>query len=289
MHSLAWLAHQLSQHGQTEFYLERMQPDWLPESILGNRYHRALLRLTFGIEIFVSAAIFAWLRGGWVNGIAGVGAGLLGLLGSGAGNHILGWMAPGLGGGLEGGGSLGILLMLVSVLVKLLMQRAPLPSVSRYIVWHGLRQGLRSGLLIATLVGLFSGGIFSFSGGVVYGLSRGVVYGLFSGLVIGLMMGLVAGLSTEEQRPLRAEQHITDRLSLFDRLLSYASQLGLFAEEIGTNGIKALGNYPQAFTHIALINSAHNLKKAEMRQAEHHTDPVIAAIKLQGNHDQVGM
>jgi len=46
----------------------------------------------------------------------------------------------------------------------------------------------------------------------------------------------------------------------------------------------ALGNYPQAFTHIALINSAYNLKKAEMRMAEHHTDPVIAAIKLHGNN-----
>ncbi len=88
---------------------------------------------------------------------------------------------------------------------------------------------------------------------------------------------------------LAMQGRVAEARSLFDRLLSYASQLGLFAEEIGTNGIKALGNYPQAFTHIALINSAHNLKKAEMRQAEHHTDPVIAAIKLQGNHDQVGM
>jgi hypothetical protein len=42
----------------------------------------------------------------------------------------------------------------------------------------------------------------------------------------------------------------------------------------------ALGNYPQAFTHIALINSASNLRKAEIRMAERHTDPVIAAIRL---------
>ncbi len=87
---------------------------------------------------------------------------------------------------------------------------------------------------------------------------------------------------------LAMQGRVAEARSLFDRLLSYASQLGLFAEEIGTNGIKALGNYPQAFTHIALINSAHNLKKAEMRRVEHNTDPVIAAIKLQGNHDQVG-
>ena len=79
---------------------------------------------------------------------------------------------------------------------------------------------------------------------------------------------------------LAMQGRVNEARSLFERLLSYAGQLGLFSEEVGENGTKALGNYPQAFTHIALINSAYNLKKAEMRQAEHHTDPVIAAIHL---------
>jgi GH15 family glucan-1,4-alpha-glucosidase len=82
---------------------------------------------------------------------------------------------------------------------------------------------------------------------------------------------------------LAMQGRVVEARSLFERLLSYAGQLGLFSEEIGINGTKALGNYPQAFTHIALINSAYNLKKAELRQAEHHTDPVVAAIKLQGH------
>jgi len=79
---------------------------------------------------------------------------------------------------------------------------------------------------------------------------------------------------------LAMQGRVDEARSLFERLLSYSGQLGLFSEEVGTNGMKALGNYPQAFTHIALINSAFNLKKAEMRQAEHHTDPIIAAIHL---------
>jgi GH15 family glucan-1,4-alpha-glucosidase len=83
---------------------------------------------------------------------------------------------------------------------------------------------------------------------------------------------------------LAMQGRVDEARSLFERLLSYAGQLGLFAEEIGTNGTRALGNYPQAFTHIALINSAYNLKKAELRQAEHLTDPVIAAIKLHGTN-----
>ena len=79
---------------------------------------------------------------------------------------------------------------------------------------------------------------------------------------------------------LAMQGRVDEARSLFERLLSYAGHLGLFSEEVSNNGTKALGNYPQAFTHIALINSAYNLKKAEMWQAEHHTDPVIAAIHL---------
>ena len=56
--------------------------------------------------------------------------------------------------------------------------------------------------------------------------------------------------------------------------------LACFLKKLAKTAPKLSGNYPQAFTHIALINSAYNLKKAEMRQAEHHTDPVVAAIHL---------
>jgi GH15 family glucan-1,4-alpha-glucosidase len=83
---------------------------------------------------------------------------------------------------------------------------------------------------------------------------------------------------------LAMQGRIVEARALFDRLLSYGGRLGLFSEEIDTNNNIALGNYPQAFTHIALINSAYNLRKAEIRMAEHHTDPVIAAIRLQKQH-----
>lgn len=82
---------------------------------------------------------------------------------------------------------------------------------------------------------------------------------------------------------LAMQGRLTEAQSLFERLLGCASRLGLFSEEIDAQSHQALGNYPQAFTHIALINSAANLKKAQMRLAEHHTDPVIAAIQL---HDK---
>jgi GH15 family glucan-1,4-alpha-glucosidase len=48
---------------------------------------------------------------------------------------------------------------------------------------------------------------------------------------------------------------------LFERMLGYANHLGLYAEEIGVTG-EALGNFPQAFTHLALISAAFNLDRA---------------------------
>lgn len=48
---------------------------------------------------------------------------------------------------------------------------------------------------------------------------------------------------------------------IFEKMLSYANHLGLFAEEVGPCG-EALGNFPQAFTHLGLISSAFNLDRA---------------------------
>ena len=45
---------------------------------------------------------------------------------------------------------------------------------------------------------------------------------------------------------------------VFEKMFTYANHLGLFAEEIGQTG-EQLGNFPQAFTHLSLINAAINL------------------------------
>ena len=47
----------------------------------------------------------------------------------------------------------------------------------------------------------------------------------------------------------------------FEQMLSYANHVGLYAEEIGPSG-EALGNFPQAFTHLTLISAAFNLDRA---------------------------
>ena len=46
-----------------------------------------------------------------------------------------------------------------------------------------------------------------------------------------------------------------------EKMFSYANHLGLYAEEIALSG-EALGNFPQALTHLALISAAVNLDQA---------------------------
>ncbi len=48
---------------------------------------------------------------------------------------------------------------------------------------------------------------------------------------------------------------------MFERMLGFANHLGLYAEETGPSG-EGLGNYPQAFTHLALISAAISLERA---------------------------
>jgi GH15 family glucan-1,4-alpha-glucosidase len=58
----------------------------------------------------------------------------------------------------------------------------------------------------------------------------------------------------------------------FEKMFTYANHLGLYAEEIGQTG-EQLGNFPQAFTHLSLINAAVNLD----HQLDHGPgrDPVL--------------
>jgi GH15 family glucan-1,4-alpha-glucosidase len=46
---------------------------------------------------------------------------------------------------------------------------------------------------------------------------------------------------------------------LFDRVCGVANDLGLLSEEYDPRGKRLLGNFPQAFTHLALVNTAFNL------------------------------
>ena len=59
----------------------------------------------------------------------------------------------------------------------------------------------------------------------------------------------------------------------FEKMFTYANHLGLFSEEIGLTG-EQLGNFPQAFSHLALINAAINLDY----QLDHGAGNVAAVV-----------
>lgn len=67
---------------------------------------------------------------------------------------------------------------------------------------------------------------------------------------------------------------LDDAQLVFEKMLTYANHLGLYAEEIGLTG-EQLGNFPQAFSHLALINAAVNLDY----QLDHGSGDVEAVLQ----------
>jgi GH15 family glucan-1,4-alpha-glucosidase len=65
---------------------------------------------------------------------------------------------------------------------------------------------------------------------------------------------------------------------LFDRLIDLANDVGLLAEEYDAGAKRLVGNFPQAFSHVGLINSARNLASGRgpgvRRAAPHEAGPV---------------
>jgi GH15 family glucan-1,4-alpha-glucosidase len=66
---------------------------------------------------------------------------------------------------------------------------------------------------------------------------------------------------------------------LFERLLAVGNDLGLFSEEYDPGEKRLLGNFPQAFTHVGLVNSAYNLS--------HHEGPAEQRPQRGSSGDEV--
>jgi len=65
----------------------------------------------------------------------------------------------------------------------------------------------------------------------------------------------------------------------YEKLLTYANDLGLLSEEIDPKTGAQLGNFPQAFAHVALINTAANLARADRDARARVEEPTAAAIR----------
>jgi GH15 family glucan-1,4-alpha-glucosidase len=66
--------------------------------------------------------------------------------------------------------------------------------------------------------------------------------------------------------------HLTGRFAdarkLFDRLVGLCNDVGLLSEEYAPETGLLVGNFPQAFSHIALVNTAHRLSQTRAQVAD---------------------
>jgi pentatricopeptide repeat protein len=69
---------------------------------------------------------------------------------------------------------------------------------------------------------------------------------------------------------------LDDAVLTFEKMQTYGNHLGLYSEEIGPTG-EQLGNFPQAFTHLSLINAALSLnRELHRRRGRHEPAPLLA-------------
>ena len=105
--------------------------------------------------------------------------------------------------------------------------------------------------------------------GTVAAIERELCTGGLVHRYAGASMGEVDGLPGGEGAFLPCSFWLADNLilqgrtaegrALFDQLTALANDVGLLAEEYDSAAGRMVGNFPQAFTHVALVNTAHNL------------------------------
>jgi len=214
LHWLTWLAQQMREQAQNVFYLEKLQPYWLP-----GWQHRLVYSLFFGLFVGLVGGLVGWLVGWLFVGLAvwpfvGLFFGLVGWLFFG----LFVGLFVGLFFGLVGGLFVG----LVGGLVESFKDTGEI--IERSIPNEGVRRAAKNGLFFGLFVGLVVGLFF----GLVVGLFVGLVVGLFFGLFVGLFFGLWLGYS-------KVLKHYTLRFTLWlSRLapLNYVAFLDHAAEMI---------------------------------------------------------
>ena len=140
---LTWLARQMTRHGRTEFYIERLQPDWLPNA--GSQ------RLYRGITTAVLIELFCGIAAFLAGGVPGIYFGLL----------------------------VGVLICLLNILLNIVLPstRPRLRSLSKFVCF-GLFGGLNFASLTILVIGLLHGQNVGLTNGPIFGIMVGA-FGLF--------------------------------------------------------------------------------------------------------------
>jgi hypothetical protein len=235
--ALDWLknlAAGMVQHNQSTFYIERLQPTWLPAKRWRGRFG-LIFGLVFGLIIGLIVGLSSGLIGGLIFGlIYGLSVGLIfGLIGGliaykspptkiGSFSEELTWELPsfrvllkkigsmlilglisglivGLSDGLlyalSGGLIVGLIGVLIVVLPQIVRSKELLQRVQpNQGVHYSAKSALKMALIYGLIGGLISGLIVGLISGLIVGLSDGLLYALSGGLIGGLIVGLIFGL-----------------------------------------------------------------------------------------------
>jgi len=81
---------------------------------------------------------------------------------------------------------------------------------------------------------------------------------------------------------------LTRARRLCEKLLAHASGLGLYGEELDPGSGRHLGNFPQAFTHLALINAVMHVIRAERGEVPDRNEPLSPLMAARGSNGQSG-
>jgi GH15 family glucan-1,4-alpha-glucosidase len=84
----------------------------------------------------------------------------------------------------------------------------------------------------------------------------------------GMMLVLLAALRLWTGRATSAIEPAREARELFERVLAVRNDVGLLAEEYDPSTRRLLGNFPQALSHVAVVNTARNLLRQD-GPAEH--------------------
>jgi eukaryotic-like serine/threonine-protein kinase len=216
--SLGWLrflAGCMQQHGSSLFFVEALQPTWLPSELIG-RYrglYGLFLGLIFGLLVglgqglLIHEQIFGLSQGPIRGLILGLSQGLIAGLFFGGAIWLTTrlqkpWLRVGTGGliaglvasliiGLSDGVGLIISFAIGSLVTDIqLREQVKLLRPPRQRIYQYLRRGILLGLIVGLIVGLIAGLIV----GLIVELSVGLIYGLIFGLIFGLIIGLIGGL-----------------------------------------------------------------------------------------------
>ncbi len=176
---LMFLAKQMQEHDQTVFFVENLQPTWLPKR------WRILYRWCIGLVLgLVSGLSHGLVLGLSIGVVLGLSIGV-----------VLG-LSIGLVFGLITGSLTGLDFWLETEID---------PAETLVWSWKGARSGLVGGLVVGLVGGLVVG-LLTALGEPIVGLSAGLVVGLIVGLAVGLVFAVMTGLSGKG---------LSERLSLF--------------------------------------------------------------------------